>query len=81
MEPYSNRNLTQKLKFLRHENFLYAFLLVLKEKNLIDDKNACVLQFLSHRGTRFEQCLAIPKDGTVKKDYYRIASDLVDSVG
>ena len=81
MEPNSNHNLTQKWKFLRPDNYLYAFLFVLKERDLIDDKNTFVRQFLSRRGTPFEQCLAIPKDETVKKDYYRIASDLVDSVG
>ena len=81
MEPNSNQNLTQKWKFLQPDNYLYAFLYVLKERDLIDDKNAFVRQLLSRRGTPFAQCLAIPKNETVKKDYYRIASDLVDSVG
>ena len=81
MESNSNQGHTQKWKFLKADTYLYAFLFVLRERDLIDDKNAFIRQFLSRRETPFEQCLAIPKDETVKKDYYRIASDLVDSVG
>ena len=81
MELNSDQHLTQKWKFLQPDNYLYAFLFVLKKRNLISNKNAFIGQFLSRKERPFTKCGAIPKDDTVQKKYYDIASEFVDSVG
>ena len=77
IEPLSNQSDGCRWKFLKPNNYLYALVELMHQKNFIQNKDAHISKFLNRKGEPIKKCRSLDKEDPIFDNHREYARQWV----